>query len=157
MKIRVSIFALLCLSLAAASAAPVASTATAEQFLRGLYAKYTPHGKPIPFVYPEAKAIVDPAMLALLKRDQDKSDAEVGAMDSDPVCRCQDWDAIKVTALRVAMQGSSAAAADVTIADSGEVQNVHFALVWLDGGWRIHDIGTKDEPSLAAYLRNYKY
>ncbi len=159
MKIRIFNFALLCLSIAgvAQAAAPVASPASAEQFLRGLYAKYTPNGKPIPFVYPDAKGIVDPTMLALLKRDQDKSDAEVGAMDSDPVCRCQDWNALKVTSLHVTMQGANAAAADVAISDDGHVEKIHFTLVWLNGGWRIRDIGTKDEPSLVAYLRSYKY
>jgi hypothetical protein len=34
---------------------------------------------------------------------------------------------------------------------------MRFSPVYLDGGWRIHDISTKDTPSLAAYLRDYKY
>jgi len=38
-----------------------------------------------------------------------------------------------------------------------KVEKIHFSLVWLNGGWRIHDIGTKEERSLVAYLRNYKY
>jgi len=133
------------------------NAASAEQFLRGLYAKYTHNGKPTPFVYPDARTIADANMMALLKRDRDKSNGEVGAMDSDPVCRCQDWEAIKVTALQVAIQGANAASADVTFSDMGEVQKVHYSLAWTKDGWRIHDIGTRDEPSLIAYLRNYKY
>jgi Protein of unknown function (DUF3828) len=160
MKRHFSVFAALCLSIATVSAvlaAPVASAATAEQFLRGLYAKYTPNGKPTPFVYPDAKGIADSAMLALLKGDRDKSKGEVGAMDSDPICRCQDWNALKVISLHATTSGGAAAVADVAILDDGHVEKIHFALVWLNGGWRIHDIGTKDEPSLVAYLRNYKY
>jgi len=130
---------------------------SAEQFLRGLYAKYTHNGKPTPFVYPDAKSIADANMMALLKRDHDKSNGEVGAMDSDPVCRCQDWEAIKVTTVQVVLQGANAASADVTFSDMGDVQKIHYALVWTKDGWRIHDIGAKDEPSLIAYLRNYKY
>jgi hypothetical protein len=141
----------------AMAAAPVASAASAEQFLRGLYAKYVHNGKPTAFVYPDAKTIADAGMMALLKNDQVKSNGEVGAMDSDPVCRCQDWESIKVTALKVTMQGADAAAADVTISDLGDVQKIHYSLVWTKDGWRIHDIGAKDEPSLIAYLRNYKY
>ena len=133
------------------------NAASAEQFLRGLYAKYTHNRKPTPFVYPDARTIADANMMALLKRDRDKSNGEVGAMDSDPVCRCQDWEAIKVTALQVALQGANAASADVTFSDMGEVQKVHYSLAWTKDGWRIHDIGTGDEPSLIAYLRNYKY
>jgi hypothetical protein len=161
MKTHLLAFALLCLSAAGPfctrAAPPVASAASAEQFLRGLYARYTPNGKPTPFAYPDAKGIADPAMLALLKGDQDKSNGEVGAMDSDPVCRCQDWNALKVTSLHATISSSHAAAADVSISDDGHIEKIHFALVWLTGGWRIHDIGTKDEPSLVAYLRNYKY
>ncbi len=133
------------------------NAASAEQFLRGLYAKYTHNGKPTPFVYPDARTIADADMMALLKHDRDKSNGEVGAMDSDPVCRCQDWEAIKVTALHVTMQGANAASADVTISDIGDVQKIHFSLVWSKDGWRVHDIGAKGEPSLIAYLRNYKY
>lgn len=143
-------------SLSAAMAAEP-NAASAEQFLRGLYAKYTHNGKPTPFVYPDARTIADANMMALLKRDHDKSNGEVGAMDSDPVCRCQDWEAIKVTAVQVTMQGASAAAADLTFSDMGDVQKLHYSLVWTKDGWRIHDIGAKDEPSLIAYLRNYKY
>src|SRR5689334_18371249 len=130
------------------------NAASAEQFLRGLYAKYTHNGKPTPFVYPDAKSIADADMMALLKRDHDKSNGEVGAMDSDPICRCQDWEAIKVTAVHVTMQGTNAAAADLTFSDMGDVQKLQYSLVWTKDGWRIHDIATKDEPSLIAYLRN---
>jgi len=156
---RVWAFILMVLVAAGNSASVSAdpSAASAEQFLRGLYAKYTHNGKPTPFVYPDAKDIADAGMMALLKNDQVKSKGEVGAMDSDPVCRCQDWQAIKVTALKATMQGASAAAADVTISDGGDVQKIHYSLAWTKEGWRIHDIGTKDEPSLIAYLRNYKY
>jgi hypothetical protein len=155
MKMRFVVPAFLLLTAVPAWAAP--SAASAEQFLRGLYAKYKPHGKPVSFVYPDAKAIVDPAMLKLLKHDQTMSKGEVGAMDSDPVCNCQDWGTLKVTALKVTMSGAGAASADVTFKDLDDVQNMRFSLVYLDGGWRIHDISTKDTPSLVAYLRDYKY
>ncbi len=147
----------LCAISSAHAAASSASPASAEQFLRGLYAKYVHDGKPTPFVYPDAKTIADGGMMALLKNDQDKSKGEVGAMDSDPVCNCQDWESIKVTTLHVTMQGANAAAADVAISDMGDVQKFHYSLVWTKNGWRIHDIGTKDTPSLIAYLKTYKY
>ncbi len=156
MMTRILVSALLCLFAVTPSwaAAPAVSP---EQFLRGLFAKYKPHGKPVAFDYPDAKSIVDPAMLKLLKHDRDMSKGEVGAMDSDPICSCQDYDAIKVMSLKVTMSGDSAASADVTFKNFGDVQNARFSLVAVDGGWRIHDISTKDTPSLAGYLRSYKY
>lgn len=156
MMTRFLVCALLC-TFAAAPAVADPSAASAEKFVRGLYAQYTPHGKPVAFDYPDAKVMVDPAMLALLKHDRDASKGEVGAMDSDPICRCQDWTALKLVSVHVTMPAKDAAAADVVFSDDGEVQKVHFALVWTSGGWRIHDIAAKDEPSLAGYLRNYKY
>ena len=153
---RFLVCALLCLfSATPAMAEP--SAASAEQFLRGLYAQYKPHGKPVAFVYPDAKGIADPALMALLKHDRDASKGEVGAMDSDPVCNCQDWTAIKVVSVHVTMPAKDAAAAEIVFSDNGEVEKIHFALVWTSGGWRIHDIGAKDEPSLVGYLRDYKY
>jgi hypothetical protein len=159
MRTRLFVLALSGLFAAGLSASWAAepTAASAEQFLRGLYAKYVHNGKPSPFVYPDAKNIADPGMMALLKNDHDKSKGEVGAMDSDPICRCQDWEAIKVTSVHVTMQGASAANADVTFSDMGDVQKIHYALVWTKDGWRIHDIGDKDEPSLIAYLKTYKY
>jgi opacity protein-like surface antigen len=142
---------------AAAAQAADATAASAERFLRGLYAQYTANGKPTPFLYPDARNIADPAMMALLKRDRDKANGEVGAMDSDPICRCQDWESIKVKSVQVTMLGENAATADVTMSDMGDTQKIHYSLVWTKDGWRIHDISTKDQPSLVAYLRTYKY
>ena len=159
MKRHFPVFAALCLSIAgvsAAQAAPVASAATAEQFLRGLYAKYTPNGKPIPFVYPDAKGIVDPTMLACSSTTRTsrtpRSAQSIRSGVPLPGLECaQDHLAARNDVKQ------RPAAADVAISDDGHVERVHFTLVWLNGGWRIHDIGTKDEPSLVAYLRDYKY
>src|SRR6202789_2715048 len=130
MKLRFAVSALLLLAATPSFADP--TPASAEQFLRGLYANYKPHGKSVSFVYPDAKTIVDPAMLKLLKHDQTMSRGEVGAMDSDPVCNCQDWGTLKVTSLKVTMSGASAASADVTFKNLDDVQNMRFSLVYLD-------------------------
>ncbi len=146
-----------CVVSSAYAVAPSASPASAEQFLRGLYAKYTPNGKPTPFVYPDAKTVADPGMMSLLRHDRDMSKGEVGAIDADPVCDCQDWDGLKITSLHVTMQGKNAASADLALTNAGSSEKIHFLLVWTKGGWRIHDIGTKDTPSLVTYLKTYKY
>ena len=160
MKIRFIAFALLGLTVAGIlfvnAATPTASAASAEQFLRGLYAAYG-RNNPTPFIYPEAKNIVDTAMFALLEIDHSKAKGEIGALDFDPVCRCQGWDALKVISLQATMQSNNTASADVLFTNTGSDQKVHFSLVWMHGSWRIHDIGTDDQPSLVAYLRDYKY
>jgi hypothetical protein len=142
----------------AASSAPANSP---EAFLRQLYAPYIPHGKPIAFSYPDAAAIVDAPLLALLRRDQEKAGGEVGALDYDPVCQCQDWNRIKIVSIRTTGANDKNASLDVTFDDGFDAERrretVHYELVRVAGAWKIHDIGSHDAASLRALLLNAKY
>jgi hypothetical protein len=133
----------------------------AEAFVRGLYAQYTPHGHPVAFGYPDAKAIVDAPMLEWLHRDQVKSKGDVGALDSDPVCQCQDWEHLKVDSVQSISRGPGTATVEVSVEDgSGKDrwhQTVRFDLVQAGGAWKIHDIHAHDLPSLIALFRDAKY
>jgi hypothetical protein len=127
-------------------------------FLERLYSAYAPKGKGNDFSYPQARAIVDASLLALLHRDQIKSKGEVGAMDSDPICQCQDWESLKVLSMQTQTFGAARASGDVTfMPDPKDTEKVHFDLVRENGAWKIHDISSRDAPSLQAYLRDYKY
>lgn len=134
---------------------------SAEAFVKGLYAAYVPHGHPVAFDYPDAKAIADAPMLELLHRDQVKAHGEVGALDSDPVCQCQDWEHIKVVSERTLSSAPGTATVEVKLEDgSGKDiwrQTVRFDLVQAGGAWKIHDIHTQDMPSLIALFRDAKY
>jgi hypothetical protein len=133
----------------------------AEAFVRGLYAQYTPHGHPVAFDYPDAKAIVDAPMLEWLHQDQVKAKGEVGALDSDPVCQCQDWEHLKVDSVTSISQGPGTTVVEVRFEDgSGKDiwrQTVRFDLVEVRGAWKIHDIHAHDMPSLIALFRDAKY
>jgi len=134
---------------------------SAEAFVRGLYAQYTPHGHPVAFGYPDAKPIVDAPMLQWLHRDQVKSNGEVGALDVDPVCQCQDWEHLKVDSVQSIAGGPGTATVEVRFEDgSGKDrwrQTVRFDLVQVGGAWKIHDIHAHDLPSLIALFRDAKY
>jgi hypothetical protein len=138
-----------------------AQTDSPENFLRHLYAQYAPGKKPIAFDYPDAASIVDASLLALLRHDQEAAKGEVGALDSDPVCQCQDWEALKIVALSVQPAGANHTTASVTF-DNGTghekwSQTVRFDLVRVGAAWKIHDIGSKDAASLQGLLRAAKY
>jgi hypothetical protein len=154
----ISVAAGLLLFLSAGWAAPAD---TPEQFLAQLYSQYAPGKKPIAFVFPDAAPIADASMLALLRRDRDKSKGEVGALDSDPICNCQDWERLELVSVHIVSQTSDRAVANVIFRDSmaggRERQTARFELVRVKGAWKIHDIGTKDTPSLQTMLRTYKY
>jgi hypothetical protein len=149
-------FAAILLFVGSAKATPI--EASPRAFLERLYSAYTPKGKGNDFAYPDARTIVDASLLALLHRDQIKSNGEVGAMDSDPICQCQDWESFRVLSLQTQMDGAGRASGDVTfMPDPKDTQKVHFDLVRENGAWKIHDLSSKDTPSLQAYLRDYKY
>jgi hypothetical protein len=152
--------AALCL-LALPSAGIAAQADTPEGFLRHLYAQYAPGHKQIAFDYPDAAAIVDASLLDALHHDQIAAKGEVGALDYDPICQCQDWEALKTTALTVRPAGPDHATASVTF-DNGTgsakwTQTVRYDLVRVAGAWKIHDIGSKDAASLQGLLRSAKY
>jgi uncharacterized protein DUF3828 len=129
-----------------------------EQFVRALYAQYVPGGKPTAFDYPVAKRIVDSEMLAALRRDRDLTPkGDEGAMDSDPVCQCQDWGTLKILSLKIKAVDKDRSSATVVFSDLNDRQTVRLDLVRAKGLWKIHDIGTKSSPSLLTYLRTYKY
>jgi hypothetical protein len=151
-----SAFAATLLFAGLAQATPIESSPRA--FLERLYSAYAPRGKGNDFAYPEARAIVDAPLLALLHRDQIKSKGEVGAMDSDPICQCQDWESFKVLSMDTQINGASRASGNVTfMPDPKDTEKIHFDLVRENGAWKIHDMSSRDTPSLQAYLRDYKY
>jgi hypothetical protein len=153
---RLCSFAAILLFTGSAQAATIADSPHA--FLERLYSAYTPKGKGNDFAYPEARAIVDESLMALLHRDQIKSKGEVGAMDSDPICQCQDWESFKVLSMHAQMTSADRASGDVTfMPDPKDTENVHFDLIRENGAWKIHDLSWHGTPSLQAYLRNYKY
>jgi hypothetical protein len=105
--------------------------------------------------------MVDASLLALLKHDQEAAKGEVGALDYDPICQCQVWDALKVVSVRMISSNGPRTKADVTFEDgTGKDKRrmtVHFELVQVSGSWKIHDIGSSDVASLQALLRDAKY
>ena len=53
------------------------------------------HGSGIDFTGPKARGVFDPSLIALFHADQKAlGPDEVGVLDGDPICSCQDWDGI---------------------------------------------------------------
>lgn len=130
-----------------------------QTFLEHLYAAYAPGGHGNDFTYPEAAAIVDESLMALLHRDQIRSGGEVGARDFDPVCQCQDWGPFTIVSIRTHTLGPARASGDVIFRNGPKnaVQETSFDLVARDGRWKIHDLSYRGTPSLRARIRDYRY
>lgn len=106
-----------------------------------------------------APAVFDPAMIALFREDARLTPkGDEGAIDSDPICHCQDDDGMVSTVEAVTPAGPSKATAQVrlrfTAARPVETVRLDMDLVVVNGQWRIHDIHAKDEPSLRAVIED---
>ena len=127
----------------------------AESFIRVTYKKYDTKSLAGPdFTGRNASAVFSPSLVKLIRRDQKEARGEVGRLDGDPICDCQDADGLKLTEVRVAMGPESKATAFVTLLfpSDASARDLQLNLVWLAQGWRIDDIHTKETPSLRQLL-----
>jgi len=132
------------------AAAPAAETPKA--YVERLYASY--HNSNFnPFDHPER--YFAPKLLAAIKEDARLAHGEVGYVDGDPICQCQDPDGMHARIARITPQGANKATVQVIIdwVDS-TARRVRFNLVRTAGGWRIADVSSSDEPSLLQAIED---
>jgi Protein of unknown function (DUF3828) len=126
----------------------VAATQPAETpkaYMERLYASYrNPDFNPLdhPDRYFTAR------LVTAMNEDARLAKGEVGYVDGDPICQCQDPDGLQARVVRVTRQGDAKAVAEVIIdfTDS-TLRRVRFSLVRTAAGWRIADVSSGDEPS----------
>ncbi|HEY3812020.1 MAG TPA: DUF3828 domain-containing protein [Caulobacteraceae bacterium] len=139
--------ALLALASPAALAAP-SDSASAKAFVQKLYDKH---------VRSDA-SVYDTGLIALIRKDRRLAHGEVGALDFDPICQCQDAGGMKVEVLDANASARTAVVQvrlTFTEAQPPEVIPVEFDLVRTGAGWRVHDIKSKETPSLRDYMQKH--
>ena len=143
------------LLLAALALAPGAGAQTlddARGFVAGLYRAYARTPEP-DYLGPRARSVFSPRLLGLIRRDARNAHGEVGALDGDPICDCQDPDGIRLVALDVANAGPGRATAHVRVRFAGSRREaMTLDLVSVRGRWRVDDVHTPDTPSLVGLL-----
>jgi hypothetical protein len=148
----------------AASVAPVAASgpdaADVKTFLEGLYAKYvngpTPADNSFDPMGKDAKRVFDQSMVALLAKDAKVNGPdEVGFIDGDWLCSCQDYDKI-ISTVTVQSATATTAKAIVDFKVFGDAHRNAFDLVKENGAWRVHDMQDVSikppQPTLRAGL-----
>jgi hypothetical protein len=137
------------LLLAAAAAQPAAENPGA--FMQRIYADYSKHDYS-PFEHPEH--VFAPGLLAAINEDSRLAHGEVGYLDGDPICQCQDADGLHAKIVQVTRQGPGKALVEVIVdfTDS-TARRVKFSLLRTAAGWRIADVSSSDEPSLLKALQ----
>jgi len=124
---------------------PVAS------FLQHLYAPYTEGAAPNP-TGAMAPSIFTPALLALIRKDQRLAQGEAGVLDHDPICGCQDYDALRSLSISVPPHGDDRASGIVSFNNGSQQVTIKFQMIQIGGQWRIDDITEDKTSSLRLFL-----
>jgi len=93
-----------------------------------------------------------PRLAKALDDDATMDPGEVGMLDYDPLCQCQDDSGMRTKVQAVSERGSSADARVSVYFGSSDQRDIHVKLERTAKGWRIADVAAKDEPSLLADL-----
>lgn len=140
------------------AAADASDAAAAKAFLDGLYAHYrTSKDNTFNMFDTSTHAVFDADTSKLLDEDTKALKGDLGTIDGDWLCDCQDFVSLRATVtVQSATPHTAKATADfkdVGMTDQG-VRHAAFDLVKTPNGWRIHDIKDGDEPWLRAQLQD---
>jgi len=148
------------LAMALATGAIVQASArepeSAEAFLHRLYAPYVAGDMSVAPTGKAAPSIFDSHLTALIRTDQRNARGEVGALDGDPICDCQDFEPLKSLSIDVRRIDETHATAMVRFINGARAVSLNYRLSASRSGWRVTDIGSEDIPSLLAYLAKTK-
>ncbi len=134
--------------LLAAAATPASETP--KQFMTRVYAQYR-NPDFSPFTHPDR--YFSPQLNAAINEDSTLNHGEVGYLDGDPICQCQDSAGMQAAIARVTTEGRGKASVVVAIGwDNDPPRQARFSLVRTRAGWRIADVSGDGEPSLLGAL-----
>lgn len=90
---------------------------------------------------------------AAIRKDEHLAKGEVGYLDGDPLCDCQDHGKLdaRIRSLNVPTRTSAIAAIHVDLG-TGETKDLRLKLVLGRNGWRVADIISSDGTSLLEEL-----
>lgn len=132
-----------------------------KDFLASIYRHYQHGGKGIDISGRSASRYFTASLLALVRADANAVGPEnVGAIDADPICACQDWEGIWNLEIDVKPQDSKHAEADVAFSLSPPASHAEdsarklvIQLVSEQGAWRIDDIVDSTDAKNSFALR----
>lgn len=151
-------FALALLISVTAPAIPAAAqdAASAKTFLQSVYALYAKNGKGATLT----GRYYDSTLLRLVATDDKLNAGDIGVLEGDPVCGCQDWKGIWDLAIEVQMETPARILAHVTFALSApkarrkdDLRKLEITLVPERGQWRIYNILDQSDPKAPFDLR----
>jgi hypothetical protein len=143
-----------CVASVVSPAVAAPDAARARAFVEKLYSHYPskPGGTSFDPTGKNAGEVFDPGMIAAFREDARLANGEVGFVDADPLCQCQDDGGLKSKIVSVTMTGPNAADAVVNLQypDGTVVLTLH--LLPVNGAWRVYDLSAGDVKSYRADL-----
>jgi hypothetical protein len=125
---------------------------TPKAFMLRLYSYYR-QSSYSPFTHPAR--VFAPPLLGAINEDSKLANGEVGYLDGDPICQCQESDGMRPAVTAVTHQGATKATVAVSIGwPHDKPRPIRFSLVRAAQGWRIADVSSADEPSLLKALED---
>ncbi len=134
--------------------AMAASIEKPETFVRRVYARYRTDGPGLPMERPGGSAFYTGALLDAFAKDSALANGEIGAIDSDPICVCQDYENLRVTAVAIENGEADTVKARVKFTNLQYHETVTLTLSRTAAGWRIADVGSQHQPSIMALIRD---
>jgi hypothetical protein len=141
--------AILVVLIAPACAAQGASPAA---FVQQTYDRYTRNATEADTLQAEAPKLFAAALLKLIREDQRQAQGEVGLLDHDPLCACQDFAGFELKGIDVTPVGKDQAKASVRFVNGGQPVQIGLTLVQEARQWRISDVQEPEMPSLRKFL-----
>jgi len=129
---------------------------SAKQFVEHLYSLYGPSADPPNLFERNATQAFDPSLIALARADAKAAKPDVGVLDYDPVCNCQDTD-VKFPNLKIMIRPIDASRTEASVSFTGysnERNQILLTLVEEQGDWRIYNIEDLPGSSPHADLRS---
>src|SRR5262249_22379005 len=106
-----------CLASIASPVAAAPDAASARAFVEKLYSHYpsNPKGSTFNPTSKNAGEVFEPGMIAAFREDARLAKGEVGFVDADPLCQCQDDSGLKSKVVSVTMTSANGADAVVNL------------------------------------------
>ena len=135
-------------------ATPAFATApqSPEAFGTALYAGYSRPDAPGPLNDPDTARVFTPRLSAAIHADQTRHPGDVGKLDHDPICDCQDSDGLRLDHVAIHTASPTTATAVVAFHLGDTLRSVRLALIRTHIGWQVDDVTEQDMPSLRRLL-----
>ncbi|MBS1802502.1 MAG: DUF3828 domain-containing protein [Acidobacteria bacterium] len=134
--------------------------ASAKTFLQSVYSRYYKNDPGVEIARPQARRYLHSSLIALLREDSRAvGPGEVGVLDGDPLCSCQDWDGIFNLKIDVREPKADRVEASVSFALSknAKPQDRRSLMITLQlekGAWRVWNVVDRSDAKAEFDLRS---